>query len=42
MIRGLMWFGFYLLCLGFLSFDVKYRDGLHIKLHNWADRKRLK
>ena len=35
MFRLLAWLFIYILLLGAASFDVKYSDGLHIKLNGW-------
>ena len=33
----LLWFIFYILTLGIISFDVKYRNGLHIHMKGWPE-----
>ncbi len=40
MIRTVLWLGFYCLCLGFVSIDVTYKDGLHLQFYNWEDRQK--
>lgn len=37
MIRLLMWVLAWMLCLGFLSVRVTYRDGLKIRLRSWFE-----
>lgn len=40
MIRCALWFGLWVVTLGFMSIDVEYTDGLHVKFNSWTDRKR--
>jgi len=39
MIRFLIWFLFWCLCLGFVGIDVTYVDGLRIRLYNHSQRR---
>lgn len=39
MIRTLFWFIVWLLTLGTINIKISYKDGLHIELKSWLDRR---